>query len=156
MLFDLVLFVECIGVSVHFEVLMRSGRRERKGMLGGQGFGSPGWLLGVWIDATNWIQFGLGKYGWFLLWWLIDLCRLIVVEQVGDDLVLHGRFSFDEFVLFLSCLVVGGEEEILLEVDGRDFIVRLLLWDIFDVVNYDDLFGCWMICVFWVYGPEEE
>ncbi|GAA1576970.1 MULTISPECIES: glycosyltransferase family 2 protein [Kribbella] len=155
-LLDPALLAECTGAPAHFEVLMRSGRRERKGMLGGQGPGSPGWPPGAWIDATNWIQPGPGKYGWFSLRRLTDPCRLTAAEQVGDDLVLHGRSSFDEPALFLSRPVVGGEEEIPLEVDGRDFTARLPLRDILDAANHDDPFGRRTTRVFRVHGPEEE
>ncbi|GAA3147874.1 CDP-glycerol glycerophosphotransferase [Kribbella aluminosa] len=147
---------ECTGAPAHFDVRMRSGRRVRKGMLGGQGPGSPGWPPGAWIDDTNWIQPGPGKSGWFSLRRLTDPCRLTAAEQVGDELVLHGRASFDEPELYLSRPVVGGEEEVPLEVDGRDFTARLPIRDIVDAANHDDPFGRRTTRVFRVRGPEEQ
>ncbi|MFD7153832.1 glycosyltransferase family 2 protein [Kribbella sp. NPDC059898] len=155
-LLDPELLGECTGAPAHFEVRMRSGRRARTGMLGGQGPGSPGWPPGAWIDATNWIQPGPGKYGWFSLRLLTDPCRLTAVEQAGDELVLHGQASFDEPSLFLSRPVVGGEEEVPLEVDGRDFTARLPIRDLIDAANHDDPFGRRTTRVFRVRGPEEQ
>ncbi|HZX03433.1 hypothetical protein, partial [Kribbella sp.] len=155
-LLDREVLAECTGAPAHFEVCMRSGRRERKGMLGGQGPGSPGWPPGAWIDATNWIQPGPGKYGWFSLRRLTDPCRLTAFEQTGDELVLHGRSPFDEPSLFLSRPVVGGEEEVPLELDGRDFTARLPIRDILDAANHDDPFGRRTTRVFRVHGPEEQ
>nr|WP_238350681.1 glycosyltransferase family 2 protein [Kribbella shirazensis] len=147
---------ECTGAPAHFEVRMRSGRRERKGMLGGQGPGSPGWPPGAWIDETNWIQPGPGKYGWFSLRRLTDPCRLTAVERTADELILHGRASFDEPELYLSRPVVGGEEEVPLEIDGRDFTARLPIRDILDAANHDDPFGQRTTRVFRVRGPERQ
>jgi CDP-glycerol glycerophosphotransferase len=147
---------ECTGEPAHFEVRMQSGRRERKGMLGSQGPGSPGWPPGAWIDETNWIQPGPGKYGWFSLRRLTDPCRLTAVEQTGDELVLHGRASFDDPELYLSRPIVGGEEEVALEVDGRDFTARLPIQDLLDAANPDDPFGQRTTRMFRVRGPERQ
>ncbi|RZU13712.1 CDP-glycerol glycerophosphotransferase [Kribbella rubisoli] len=155
-LLDPQLLALCTGAPAHFEVRMRSGRRDRKGMLGGQGPGSPGWAPGAWIDETNWIQPGPGKYGWFSLRRLTDPCRLTAVEQSDDELVLHGRASFDEPELHLSRPVVGGEEEIPLEVDGRDFTARLPIRDILAAANHDDPFGQRTTRSFRVHGPDGQ
>ncbi len=155
-LLDQELLGECTGAPAHFEVRMRSGRRERQGMLGGQGPGSPGWPPGAWIDELNWIQPGPGKYGWFSLRRLTDPCRLTAVEQSGDELVLHGRASFDEPELYLSRPVVGGEEEVPLEIDGRDFTARVPIQDILAAANHDDPFGQRTTRVFRVRGPEGQ
>jgi CDP-glycerol glycerophosphotransferase len=155
-LLDAEMLGRCTGAPAHFEVRMQSGRRERKGMLGGQGPGSPGWPPGAWIDATNWIQPGPGKYGWFSLRRLTDPCRLTAVERSGDTLVLHGRASFDDPELYLSRPVVGGEEEIPLDVDGRDFSATLPIADIVAAANHDDPFGQRTTRVFRVRGPQKE
>ncbi|MFF0338623.1 glycosyltransferase family 2 protein [Kribbella sp. NPDC004875] len=155
-LLDQELLAHCTGNPAHFEVKMRSGRRDRKGMLGGQGPGSPGWPPGAWIDETSWIQPGSGKYGWFSLRRLVDPCRLTAVERTADELVLHGRASFDEPTLFLSRPVVGGEEEIPLEVDGRDFTARLPIHELRAAANHDDPFGQRTTRSFRVRGPEEQ
>ncbi|MFF0266585.1 glycosyltransferase family 2 protein [Kribbella sp. NPDC004536] len=153
-LLDPELLAECTGAPAHFEVRMRSGRRVRTGMLGGQGPGSPGWPPGAWIDASNWIQPGPGKNGWFALRRLTDPCRLTAVEQTEDELVLHGRASFDEPTLHLSRPVVGGEEEIPLQVDGRDFTARLPVRELLDAANHDDPFGQRTTRVFRVHDAE--
>ena len=155
-LLDQELLSRCTGAPAHFEVRMRSGRRERKGMLGGQGPGSPGWPPGAWIDPANWIQPGPGTRGWFSLRRLTDPCRLTAVEQTGDELVLHGTASFDEPELYLSRPVVGGEEEIPLEIDGRDFVARVPVRDILAAANHDDPFGQRTTRVFRVRGPEGQ
>ncbi|GAA1112862.1 hypothetical protein GCM10009630_07470 [Kribbella jejuensis] len=149
------LLAECTGAPAHFEVRMRSGRRRRTGMLGGQGPGSPGWPPGAWIDATNWIQPGPGKSGWFSLRRLTDPCRLTSVEQTDRELILHGTASFDEPSLRLSRPVVGGEEEIPLELDGRDFTARLPIRDLLDAANHDDPFGQRTTRVFRVHGGDD-
>jgi hypothetical protein len=146
----------CTGTPAHFAVRMKSGRRERSGMLGGQGPGSPGWPPGAWIDDTNWIQPGPGKQGWFSLRRLSDPCRLTSVEQTDDALVLHGRASFDQPSLFISRPVVGGEEEIPLQLDGRDFTARLPIADLLAQANHDDPFGQRTTRAFRVRGPEEQ
>ena len=43
---DRELLALCTGAPAHFAVQMTSGRRHRRGTLGGQGPGSPGWPLG--------------------------------------------------------------------------------------------------------------
>jgi CDP-glycerol glycerophosphotransferase len=120
---------------------MKAGRRERRAMLGGQGPGSPGWPPGAWIDATNWIQPGPGTRGWFSVRRLTDPCRLTSVELSDDALVLHGRAAFDEPALFVTRPVVGGEEEIPLELDGRDFTARIQVRDVLGHTQPDDPFG---------------
>ncbi|MEU4193021.1 glycosyltransferase [Kribbella sp. NPDC026611] len=135
------LLMLCTGAPAHFEVQMKSGRRVRRAMLGGQGPGSPGWPPGAWIDATNWIQPGPGTRGWFSLRRLTDPCRLTSVEQTDDALVLHGTASFDEPALFVTRPVVGGEEEIPLEVSGRDFTARIMVRDVLGQTQPDDPFG---------------
>ncbi|GAA2820516.1 glycosyltransferase [Kribbella solani] len=149
------LLAKCTGAPAHFAVQMRSGRRERKGMLGGQGPGSPGWPPGAWLDETSWIQPGPGKAGWFSLRRLTDPCRLTSVEQTADELVLRGHASFDEPSLVLSRPIVGGDEEIPLELDGRDFTARLPIQHILDAANPDDPFGQRTTRVFRMRGLEQ-
>jgi hypothetical protein len=135
---------------------MTSGRRHRRGTLGGQGPGSPGWPPGAWIDAAAWIQPGPGTNGWFAVRRLTDPCRLTSVERTPDALVLHGRSSFDEPSLFVTRPIVGGEEEVPLEVDGRDFTARLPIADILEQANPDDPFGQRTTRSFRLRGPDGQ
>ncbi|GAB2629941.1 glycosyltransferase family 2 protein [Kribbella swartbergensis] len=153
---DRELLARCTAEPAHFDVQMRSGRRRRRGKLGGQGPGSPGWPPGAWIDQTGWIQPGPGRNGWFSVRRLTDPCRLTSVEQTPDALVLHGRSSFDDPSLFVTRPVVGGEEEIPLEVDGRDFTARLPIRDILAQANPDDPFGQRTTRVLRLRGPEGQ
>ncbi|MEU8226322.1 glycosyltransferase [Kribbella sp. NPDC048915] len=155
-LLDRELLACCTGAPAHFEVRMRSGQREWQGMLGGQGPGSPGWPPGAWIDESNWIQPGPGQRGWFSLRRLTDPCRLTAVEHTEDELVLRGTASFDEPELYLSRPIVSGEEEIPLELDGRDFTARLPIRDLLAAANHDDPFGQRTTRVFRVRGPRDQ
>ena len=153
---DRELLALCTGAPAHFAVQMTSGRRHRRGTLGGQGPGSPGWPPGAWIDDGSWIQPGPGKNGWFAVRRLTDPCRLTSVERTPDALVLHGRSSFDEPSLFVTRPIVGGEEEIPLEVDGRDFTARLPIADLLAQANPDDPFGQRTTRSFRLRGPEGQ
>ncbi|WP_405070647.1 glycosyltransferase [Kribbella sp. NBC_01510] len=153
---DRELLALCTGAPAHFAVQMTSGRRHRRGTLGGQGPGSPGWPPGAWIDDASWIQPGPGKNGWFAVRRLTDPGRLTSVEPTPDALVLHGRSSFDEPSLFATRPIVGGEEEIPLEVDGRDFTARLPIADLLAQANPDDPFGQRTTRSFRLRGPEGQ
>ncbi|MGW1347235.1 glycosyltransferase family 2 protein [Kribbella sp. NPDC002412] len=155
-LLDRELLAACTSTPAHFDVRMQSGRRHRRGVLGGQGPGSPGWSPGAWIDETSWIQPGPGKGGCFAVRRLTDPCRLTSVERTPDALVLHGRSSFDEPSLFVTRPVVGGEEEVPLAVEGRDFTARLAIQDILAQANPDDPFGQRTTRVLRLRGPEGE
>jgi CDP-glycerol glycerophosphotransferase len=153
---DRELLALCTGAPAHFAVQMTSGRRHRRGTLGGQGPGSPGWPPGAWIDEAGWIQPGPGTNGWFAVRRLTDPCRLTSVERTPDALVLHGRSSFDEPSLFVTRPIVGGEEEVPLEVDGRDFTARLPIADILEQANPDDPFGQRTTRSFRLRGPDGQ
>ena len=84
---DRELLARCTSDPAHFDVQMRSGRRLRQGVLGGQGPGSPGWPLGAGIDETNWIQPGPGKGDASQFRRLTDPCRLTAVERTPEALV---------------------------------------------------------------------
>ncbi|MEV5961722.1 glycosyltransferase [Kribbella sp. NPDC051952] len=150
------LLAQCTSEPAHFDVQMRSGRRLRQGVLGGQGPGSPGWPLGAWLDETSWIQPGPGKGGCFAVRRLTDPCRLTAVERTPEALVLHGRSAFDEPSLFVTRPVLGGEEEIPLEIDGRDFTARLPMHDLLAQSNPDDPFGQRTTRSFRLRGPEGQ
>jgi CDP-glycerol glycerophosphotransferase len=81
---------------------------------------------------------------------------LTSVEETPDALVLHGRSSFDDPSLFVTRPVVGGEEEIPLEVDGRNFTARLPIRDILAQANPDDPFGQRTTRVLRLRGPEGQ
>jgi len=153
---DRAVLARCTGAPAHFDVRMKSGRRERRGLLQGQGPGSPGWPPGAWLDETSWIQPGPGKGGCFAVRRLTDPCRLVSVERTADGLVMHGTASFDEPSLFVSKPAVGGEDEIPLEVDGRDFTARLAIADIVAQANPDDPFGQRTTRVFRLRDPEGQ
>ena len=55
--------------------------------------------------------------------------------------MLHGRSRFDHPALFVTRPVAGGEEEVPLEVDGRDFTARLPIRPIIEETNPDDPFS---------------
>jgi CDP-glycerol glycerophosphotransferase len=133
---------------------MRVGGIRRRDMLRGQKAGSPGWPPGMWIDGTSWIQPGPGKEGAFAVRRLSDPCRLTSVEQTPDALVLHGRSAFDDPSLFVSRPLSGGEEELPLEVDGRDFTARLPIRPMLEEVNPDDPFSQRTTRAFRMRGPE--
>ncbi|WP_406049056.1 glycosyltransferase [Kribbella sp. NBC_00889] len=155
-LLDRELLAECTGGPAHFDVRMKSGRRVWRDVLRGQGPGSPGWPPGAWIDETSWIQPGPGKNGSFSVRRLTDPCRLTAVEREPGALVLRGRSSFDEPSLFVTRPVVGGEEEVPMEVDGRDFTARLAIEDLLAQTNPDDPFGQRTTRVLRLCGPEQE
>ncbi|WP_328525367.1 glycosyltransferase [Kribbella sp. NBC_00359] len=140
-LLDRELLAKCTAGPAHFDVTMRSGRVRRRDTLRGQRAGSPGWPPGAWIDDTSWIQPGPGKDDCFAVRRLTDPCRLTSVEQTPDALVLHGRSRFDHPVLFVTRPVAGGEEEVPLEIDGRDFTARLPIRPIIEETNPDDPFS---------------
>ncbi|MGW6278981.1 glycosyltransferase family 2 protein [Kribbella sp. NPDC055071] len=146
----------CTGAPAHFDVRMKSGRLEREGVLRGQGPGSPGWAPGAWIDDTSWIQPGPGKGGCFAIRRLVDPCRLTAVGRTADALVLHGRSAFDVPSLFVTRPVVGGEEEIPLEIYGRDFTARLPIQDVLAQANPDDPFGQRTTRAFRLRGPDGQ
>jgi CDP-glycerol glycerophosphotransferase len=139
-LLDRELLAKCTAGPAHFDVRMTSGRVRRQDGLRGQRAGSPGWPPGAWIDETSWIQPGPGKDDCFAIRRLTDPCRLTSVEQTPDALVLHGRSRFDQPSLFVTRPVAGGEEEVPLEVDGRDFTARLPIRPILEETNPDDPF----------------
>jgi hypothetical protein len=153
-LLDRALLAKCTAGPAHFDVRMRVGRVLRRDVLRGQRAGSPGWPPGAWIDESNWIQPGPGKDGCFAIRRLSDPCRLTSVEQTPDALVLHGRSSFDEPSLFVTRSVAGGEEEVPLEVHGRDFTARLPIRPIIEETNPDDPFSQRTTRAFRVRGPE--
>jgi hypothetical protein len=153
-LLDRALLAKCTAGPAHFDVRMRVGRVLRRDVLRGQRAGSPGWPPGAWIDESNWIQPGPGTDGCFAIRRLSDPCRLTSVEQTPDALVLHGRSSFDEPSLFVTRSVAGGEEEVPLEVDGRDFTARLPIRPIIEETNPDDPFSQRTTRAFRVRGPE--
>ncbi|WP_433164868.1 glycosyltransferase [Kribbella sp. CA-247076] len=155
-LLDRELLALCTSEPAHFDVEMRSGRRRRQGILRGQGPGSPGWPPGAWIDSTNWIQPGPGKGGCFSVRRLTDPCRLTSVERTPDAIVLHGRSAFDGPGLFVTRPMVGGEDEIPLEVDGRSFTARLPIRDVVAQANPDDPFGQRTTRVLRLRGPEGQ
>ncbi|MEU4603170.1 glycosyltransferase [Kribbella sp. NPDC023972] len=155
-LLDRELLAQCTADPAHFDVRMKSGRRQRRGMLRGQGPGSPGWPPGAWIDEANWIQPGSGKHGWFALRRLTDPCRLTSVERTPDALVVRGRSSFDGPSLLVTRPVKGGEEKVPLEVEGRDFTARLPIRDILAQTNPDDPFGQRTTRSFRLRGPEGQ
>ncbi|MEU4193024.1 glycosyltransferase [Kribbella sp. NPDC026611] len=137
---DRELLAKCTAGPSHFDVRMRVGGIRRQDVLRGQRAGSPGWSPGSWIDGTNWIQPGPGKDGCFAVRRLSDPCRLTAVEQTPDALVLHGRSAFDEPSLFVTRPLSGGEEQIPLEVSGRDFTAWLPVQPILEEINPDDPF----------------
>ena len=140
-LLDRQLLLKCTAGPAHFDVAMRSGRVRRRDRLRGQRAGSPGWPPGAWIDDMSWIQPGPGKDDCFAVRRLTDPCRLTSVEQTPDALVLHGRSRFDHPALFVTRPVAGGEEEVPLEIDGRDFTARLPIRPIIEETNPDDPFS---------------
>jgi CDP-glycerol glycerophosphotransferase len=150
------LLAKCTAGPAHFDVRMRSGRVRRRDRLRGQGPGSPGWPPGAWIDETNWIQPGPGKDGCFAVRRLADPCRLTSVEQTPDAFVLHGRSSFDQPSLFMTRPMAGGEEEVPLEVEGRDFTARLPIRPIMAETNPDDPFTQRTTRAFRLRGREDE
>jgi len=150
------LLAKCTAGPSHFVVRMRCGSVRRRDVLRGQRAGSPGWPPGAWIDGTNWIQPGAGKDDCFALRRLTDPCRLTFVEQTPEALVLHGRARFDEPSLFVTRPVAGGEEEVPLEVDGRDFTARLPIRPIIEETNPDDPFTQRTTRAFRVRGPEGQ
>jgi CDP-glycerol glycerophosphotransferase len=86
----------------------------------------------------------------------VDPCRLTAVGRTSDSLVLHGRSAFDEPSLFVTRPVVGGEEEIPLEIYGRDFTARLPIQDVLAQANPDDPFGQRTTRAFRLRGPEGQ
>ncbi|MEV6266383.1 glycosyltransferase family 2 protein [Kribbella sp. NPDC051936] len=148
------LLARCTAGPSHFDVRLRAGGIRRRDLLRGQKAGSPGWPPGAWIDATNWIQPGPGKDGAFAVRRLADPCRLTSVEQTPGALILHGRSAFDEPSLFVSRPLSGGEEELPLEVHGRDFTARLPIGPILAEVNPDDPFSQRTTRAFRVRGPQ--
>ena len=148
------LLARCTAGPSHFDVRLRAGGIRRRDLLRGQKAGSPGWPPGAWIDTTNWIQPGPGKDGAFAVRRLADPCRLTSVEQTPDALILHGRSAFDEPSLFVSRPLSGGEEELPLEVHGRDFTARLPIGPILAEVNPDDPFSQRTTRAFRVRGPQ--
>jgi hypothetical protein len=138
---DRALLAKCTAGPAHFDVRLRVGRIRRRDVLRGQRAGSPGWPPGAWIDETNWIQPGAGKDGCFAVRRLRDPCRLTSIEQTPDALVLHGRASFDEPSLFVTRPLSGGEEQVPLEVRGRDFTAWLPVRPILEEINPDDPFS---------------
>jgi CDP-glycerol glycerophosphotransferase len=148
------LLAKCTAGPSHFDVRLRVGGVRRRDLLRGQKAGSPGWPPGAWIDATSWIQPGPGKDGAFAVRRLSDPCRLTSVEQTPDALVLHGRSAFDEPALFVSRPLSGGEEEVPLEVHGRDFTARLPIGPILAEVNPDDPFSQRTTRAFRMRGPQ--
>ncbi|MEV5961725.1 glycosyltransferase [Kribbella sp. NPDC051952] len=155
-LLDRELLAKCTAGPSHFDVRMRAGRVRRRDVLRGQRAGSPGWPPGAWIDETSWIQPGPGKDEAFAIRRLQDPCRLTSVEQTPEALVLHGRSSFDEPSLFVTRPVAGGEEELPLEVDGRDFTARVPIRSMIEETNPDDPFSQRTTRAFRVRGPEGQ
>ncbi len=153
---DRELLAKCTSGPAHFDVRMRSGRVLRRDLLRGQRAGSPGWPPGAWIDETSWIQPGPGKDGCFAVRRLTDPCRLTSVEQTPDALVLHGRSSFDQPSLFVTRPLSGGEEEVPLEVGGRDFTARLPIGPIIEETNPDDPFNQRTTRAFRLRGPNGQ
>ncbi|MFG1818663.1 glycosyltransferase family 2 protein [Kribbella sp. NPDC049174] len=153
---DRELLAHCMAAPAHFDVQMKSGRRHRRGLLRGQGPGSPGWPPGAWIDETSWIQPGPGQGGCFSVRRLVDPGRLTSVERTPDALVLHGRSPFDEPSLFVTRPILGGEDEIPVQVEGRDFTARLAIRDVLAQANPDDPFGQRTTRSFRLRGPEGE
>ncbi|MFI5692052.1 glycosyltransferase family 2 protein [Kribbella sp. NPDC051586] len=148
------LLAKCPAGPSHFDVRMRVGGIRRQDLLRGQKAGSPGWPPGMWIDGTSWIQPGPGKDGAFAVRRLSDPCRLTSVEQTPDALVLHGRSAFDEPSLFVSRPLSGGEEELPLEVHGRDFTARVPIRPMLEEINPDDPFSQRTTRAFRMRGPE--
>ncbi|MFF0338620.1 glycosyltransferase family 2 protein [Kribbella sp. NPDC004875] len=148
------LLAKCPAGPSQFDVRMRVGGVRRRDLLRGQKAGSPGWPPGAWIDGTSWIQPGPGKEGALAVRRLSDPCRLTSVEQTPDALVLHGRSAFDEPSLFVSRPLSGGEEELPLEVSGRDFTARLPIRPILEEINPDDPFSQRTTRAFRMRGPE--
>ncbi|WP_329005144.1 glycosyltransferase [Kribbella sp. NBC_00709] len=148
------LLANCPAGPSHFDVRMRVGGIRRRDLLRGQKAGSPGWPPGMWIDGTSWVQPGPGKDGAFAVRRLSDPCRLTSVEQTPDALVLHGRSAFDEPSLFVSRPLSGGEEELPLEVHGRDFTARLPIRPMLEEVNPDDPFSQRTTRAFRMRGPD--
>ena len=138
---DRELLARCTAGAAHFDVRLKAGRLRGQDKLRGQGPGSPGWPPGAWIDEANWIQPGPGKDGYFGIRRFEDPCRLTSVEQTPDALVLHGRSSFENPSLFVSRPVSGGQEQVPLELDGRDFTARLPIRPIIEDTNPDDPFN---------------
>ncbi|MFF0266588.1 glycosyltransferase family 2 protein [Kribbella sp. NPDC004536] len=148
------LLAKCPAGPAHFDVRLRAGGIRRRDRLRGQKAGSPGWPPGAWIDETNWIQPGPGENGAFAVRRLPDPCRLTAVEQTPDALVLHGRAAFDDPSLFVGRPLSGGEEELPLEVRGRDFTARLPIGPILAEINPDDPFSQRTTRAFRMRGPE--
>jgi CDP-glycerol glycerophosphotransferase len=148
------LLARCTAGPSHFDVRLRTGGLIRRDLLRGQKAGSPGWPPGSWIDGTNWIQPGPGKDGAFAVRRLSDPCRLIAVEQTPNALVLHGRSAFEEPSLFVSRPLSGGEEELPLEVFGRDFTARLPIGPMLSEINPDDPFSQRTTRAFRMRGPD--
>ena len=153
---DRELLAKCTAGPAYFDVRMKSGRVRRRDLLRGQWAGSPGWPPGAWIDDTSWIQPGPGKDDCFAVRRLSDPCRLMSVEQTPDALVLHGRSSFDQPSLFVTRPLSGGEEEVPLEIDGRDFTARLPIGPILDETIPDDPFSQRTTRAFRLRGPEGQ
>jgi CDP-glycerol glycerophosphotransferase len=148
------LLARCTAAPAHFDVRMTSGRVRRRDVLRGQRAGSPGWPPGAWIDETTWIQPGPGPDGRFAVRRLTDPCRLTSVEQTPDALVLHGRSSFGDPSLFVTRPLAGGEEEVPLDIDGRDFTARLPIRPILEETNPDDPFTQRTTRAFRIRDPE--
>jgi CDP-glycerol glycerophosphotransferase len=155
-LLDRELLAKCTAGPAHFDVTMRSGRVRRRDRLRWQRAGSPGWPPGAWIDDMSWIQPGPGKDDCFAVRRLTDPCRLTSVEQTPDALVLHGRSRFDHPALFVTRPVAGGEEEVPLELDGRDFTARLPIRPIIEETNPDDPFSQRTTLAFRMRGREGQ
>jgi len=150
------LLLKCTAAPAHFDVRLRVGRVRRQDLLRGLHAGSPVWPPGGWIDETTWIQPGSGPDGCFAVRRLTDPCRLTSIEQTPDALVLHGRSSFEEPSLFVTRPVVGGEEQVPIEVDGRSFVARLPIRPILEETNPDDPFTQRTTRAFRVRGPEGQ
>jgi CDP-glycerol glycerophosphotransferase len=148
------LLAKCTAGPSHFDVRLRVGSIRRRDLLRGQKAGSPGWPPGAWIDDTNWIQPGPGTNGALAVRRLSDPCRLTSVEQTPEALVLHGRAAFDGPSLFVSRPLSGGEEELPLELRGRDFTARLPIRPILEETNPDDPFSQRTTRAFRMRGPD--
>ncbi|MGZ0149277.1 glycosyltransferase family 2 protein [Kribbella sp. WER1] len=135
------LLAKCPAGPSHFVVRLRAGGVRRRDRLRGQKAGSPGWPPGAWIDDTNWIQPGPGKEGAFAVRRLPDPSRLTTIEQTPDALILRGRSAYDEPSLFVSRPLSGGEEQVPLELHGRDFTAWLPIQPILEEINPDDPFS---------------
>ncbi|MFC9687485.1 glycosyltransferase family 2 protein [Kribbella sp. NPDC056951] len=150
------LLARCTAGPAHFDVQLKLGRLRRRDRLRGQAAGSPGWPPGAWISPTSWVQPGPGKDGCFAVRRLSDPCRLTSIEHTPEALVLHGRSSFDEPSLFVTRPVSGGEEQVPIKVDGRDFTAWLPIGPIMAEINPDDPFSQRTTRAFRLRGPAGE